>query len=287
MSDVAARAWQYVRLMRLDRPIGWLLLMWPTLWALWIAGSGRPDPEIVVIFIAGVIVMRAAGCVMNDYADRDFDPHVERTRDRPLASRAVSVRGAMVLFVVLGLVALALVLQLNRLTVLLSLAGLAIAVTYPFMKRFTHLPQVHLGVAFSWGIPMAFSAHLDAVPATAWWLLAANLCWTVAYDTMYAMSDRPDDLKIGVKSTAVLFGRHDLLFVSLFYVAFFVLVAFTGMRAGLDAWFLASLAVAALIAALLVFQCRDRDRGACFRAFVNNSWIGGVIFGGVLLSYLD
>ncbi len=286
MSEIAEHAWQYVRLMRLDRPIGWLLLMWPTLWALWIAGDGRPDPYLVVIFIAGVIVMRAAGCIVNDYADRDFDPHVERTRDRPLASRAVSTTEAWVLFVVLGLVAVWLVLQLNRLTILLSLAALFIAVTYPFMKRITHLPQFYLGIAFSWGIPMAFSAHLESVPATAWWLLAANLCWTVAYDTLYAMSDRPDDLKVGIKSTAVLFGRHDLLLVSAFYAAFLALLYYTGGRAGLGGYFHLGLVTAAGIAALLVFQCRTRERMTCFRAFVNNSWIGGVVFAGIVLDFL-
>ncbi len=286
MSDIAGRTWQYVRLMRLDRPIGWLLLMWPTLWALWIAGAGTPDPKLVVIFIAGVITMRAAGCIVNDYADRNLDPHVERTRDRPLASRAISTREAWILFVLLGLVSLALVLQLNRLTIGLSLAALFIAVTYPFMKRITHLPQFYLGIAFSWGIPMAFSAHLDTVPATAWWLLAANLCWTVSYDTLYAMSDRPDDLKVGIKSTAVLFAERDLFFVSLFYAAFLALLLYTGTREGLGGYFQLALALAAGIAALLVFQCRTRDRTTCFRAFVNNSWIGGVIFAGIVLDYL-
>jgi 4-hydroxybenzoate polyprenyltransferase len=286
MSDLAARGWQYIRLMRLDRPIGWLLLMWPTLWALWIAGDGKPEPKIVVIFLAGVITMRAAGCVVNDWADREFDPHVERTRDRPLASGAVTAVEAGILFIALGVVALWLVLQLNRLTVLLSLAALAIAVSYPYMKRYTNLPQVYLGVAFSWGIPMSFSAQLDAVPATAWWLLAANLCWTVAYDTLYAMSDRPDDLKIGVKSSAVLFGRHDLLWVGVFYIAFLAILLYAGSRVGLGGYFHLGVVLAALIAALLLFQCRTRDRGTCFRAFVNNSWVGGVVFAGVLLDYL-
>ncbi|KAA3625191.1 MAG: 4-hydroxybenzoate octaprenyltransferase [Proteobacteria bacterium] len=287
MSDPRQRTWQYIRLMRLDRPIGWLLLMWPTLWALWIAGGGRPEPRIVVIFVAGVIVMRAAGCIVNDYADRDFDPHVERTRDRPLASRAVSAREAWGLFAALGFVALALVLQLNRLTILLSLAALFIAVTYPFMKRVTHFPQVHLGVAFSWGIPMAFSALTGEVPAAAWLLLAANLFWTVAYDTMYAMSDRPDDLRVGIKSTAVLFGRHDLFWVGVCYAASFVILLYTGSRVGLGGYFRLSIGVAAPIAALLLFQCRERDRGACFRAFVSNSWIGGVVFAGIVLDYLS
>lgn len=286
MSDPGQRVWQYIRLMRLDRPIGWLLLMWPTLWALWIAGNGRPQPRIVLIFIAGVIVMRAAGCIVNDYADRDLDPHVERTRDRPLASRSVGVGEAWTLFVALALVALLLVLQLNSLTIKLSLAALFVAVTYPFMKRYTHLPQVYLGIAFSWGIPMAFAALDAGVPAAAWWLLAANLCWTVAYDTLYAMSDRPDDLKVGIKSTAVLFGRHDLLLVGMFYVASFAILLYIGSSTGLDGYFQLGVLVAALIAALLVFQCRHRDRGACFRAFVANSWIGGVIFAGIVLSYL-
>lgn len=285
-SGFAERTWQYLRLMRLDRPIGWLLLMWPTLWALWIAGDGRPDPALVLVFIAGVIVMRAAGCIVNDYADRDIDPHVERTRDRPLASGRVSLAEAGMLFALLALLALALVLMLNRLTIYLSLVGLFVAVTYPFMKRITHLPQFYLGIAFSWGIPMAFSAHLDSVPATAWWLLAANLCWTVSYDTLYAMSDRPDDLKVGVKSTAVLFGRHDLAMVSLFYALCFVLLLVVGESVGLGDYFHLALAVAAGIAALLVFQCRSRERWTCFRAFVNNSWIGGVVFAGIVLDFL-
>ncbi|GJL84077.1 MAG: 4-hydroxybenzoate octaprenyltransferase [marine bacterium B5-7] len=275
-----------IRLMRLDRPIGWLLLMWPTLWALWIAGDGAPPPFIVVIFVAGVIITRAAGCVINDYADRDFDLHVERTRDRPLASGVLGTRDAIIAGVILGVMAIVLVLQLNRLTLLLSLAAVFIAVSYPFLKRYTHLPQIWLGIAFSWGIPMAFSALTETVPAIAWWLLVANLCWTVAYDTMYAMSDRPDDLKIGVKSTAVLFGRHDLAFIALFYAAFFVILWWLGIRLGFGGYFNLGLIIAIAIASLLVFQCRHRDRGACFRAFVSNSWIGGTIFFGLLLSYL-
>jgi 4-hydroxybenzoate polyprenyltransferase len=286
MSESNNRWWQYLRLMRLDRPIGWLLLMWPTLWALWIAGDGRPRPDVVLIFIAGVIVMRAAGCVVNDFADRDYDPHVERTRDRPLASGAVSVAEAWALFAVLGLLALALVWQLNRLTLLLAIPALLIAVSYPFMKRITHLPQVYLGIAFSWGIPMAFSALTDHVPATAWLLLVANLCWTVAYDTLYALADRPDDLKIGVKSTAVLFGRFDLAWVAIFYAVFFAVLLLVGSWLDLGGYFQLAIAVAAGIALLLLYQCRTRDRATCFRAFVNNSWIGGVLFAGVVLAYL-
>jgi 4-hydroxybenzoate polyprenyltransferase len=286
MSEVAERIHQYVRLMRLDRPIGWLLLMWPTLWALWIAGDGRPDPRIVLIFLAGVIVMRAAGCIVNDFADRELDPHVARTRDRPLASRAISVSEAWTLFAALGLLALWLVLQLNTLSVLLSLVALFVAVTYPFMKRYTHLPQVYLGIAFSWGIPMAFAALQGEVPAIAWWLLAANLCWTVAYDTMYAMSDRPDDLKVGIKSTAILFGRHDLAWITAFYIAFLGILFTIAPDVGRGGYLHLALLLAAMIAALLLFQCRHRDRAACFSAFVGNSWIGGVVFAGIVLAYL-
>ena len=283
---MADRIWQYIRLMRLDRPIGWLLLLWPTLWALWIAGDGQPDGHIAFIFILGVIVMRAAGCIVNDYADRNIDRHVARTRDRPLASGAVSGTEAWVLFFILGLVALYLVMQLNRLTIQLSFVALFVAVTYPLFKRFTHLPQVYLGIAFSFGIPMAFSALTDNVPALAWWLLLANLCWTVAYDTMYAMSDRPDDLKIGVKSTAVLFGKNDLLFIALFYVVFFALMVWIGMGLRLAAYYYVGLLTAAGVAGLLLYQCRERDRLACFQAFVNNSWVGAIIFAGLVLAML-
>ena len=286
MSEAGNRLWQYVRLMRLDRPIGWLLLLWPTLWALWIAGSGSPAPDIVLIFVTGVIVMRACGCVVNDFADRDFDPHVERTRDRPLASRAISITEAAVLFLLLGLIALWLVLQLNTLTIKLSLVALFVAVTYPFFKRFTNLPQVYLGIAFSWGIPMAFSALTGAVPLVAWLLLAANLCWTVAYDTMYAMSDRPDDLKVGVKSTAILFGRYDLVWIALFYGAFFALMLAVGGILSMPWYFHLGLAAAALVSTLLLFQCLERDRLRCFGAFVNNSWVGAIVFFGIVLAYL-
>lgn len=279
-------AWPYIRLMRLDRPIGWLLLMWPTLWALWIAGEGRPEPRIVLIFLAGVIVMRAAGCIVNDVADRDFDRHVERTSDRPLANGDLTLGHAWMLFLVVAIMALMLVLQLNALTIKLSLVALFIAVTYPLMKRITHLPQVYLGIAFSFGIPMAFSALTGSLPVLAWWLLAANLCWTVAYDTMYAMSDRPDDLKIGVKSTAVLFGRYDLFFISLFYAAFFIILVLIGQTLQLNQYYYTGIAIAIAVAVLLLLQCRDRDRLECFRAFVNNSWVGGIIFAGLILAYL-
>ena len=200
----------YWRLARLDKPVGWLLLLWPTLWAVWIAADGQPRPGLVAVFVLGVITMRAAGCVINDYLDRDFDPQVARTRDRPLASGAVTPKEALGVFAVLMLAAFLLVLTLNRQTILLSFAGAFIAMTYPLAKRFTYLPQVYLGIAFSWGIPMAFTAQESPLVPLAWWLLGTNLLWTVAYDTMYAMADRPDDLKAGIKSTAILFGRFDL-----------------------------------------------------------------------------
>ena len=280
------RIWPYIQLKRLDRPIGWLLLMWPTLWALWIAGQGQPDPAIVVIFLLGVIVMRAAGCIINDIADSDFDKHVQRTENRPLASGKLSKGQAWRLFFVLGLIALLIVMQLDWLTIKLSVAALFIAVTYPLMKRITHLPQVYLGVAFSWGIPMAFSALTGEVPMLAWALLLANLLWTVAYDTLYAMSDRPDDLKIGIKSTGILFGRYDLHIVGGFYVAFFAMMLWLGVYLGLTEFYLLSIGVAVVIAGILLLQCAERDRLECFKAFVNNSWIGGVLFAGIILSYI-
>src|SRR3989338_5171934 len=216
---IAERLKDYARLMRLHRPIGIVLLLWPTLWALWIAGQGRPDPRVLAVFVLGVVLMRSAGCVINDYADRNFDPHVERTRDRPIAAGRVSPREALVLFATLCLIAFALVLTLNRLTILLSFAGAFLAATYPFVKRFTHLPQFYLGAAFGWGIVMAFAAVTGAVPALAWVLFAANVFWAAAYDTVYAMVDREDDARIGVKSTAILFGSYDRLMVGACHVA--------------------------------------------------------------------
>lgn len=276
----------YARLARFDRPIGWLLLLWPTLWSLWIAGEGRPQPWNVLVFITGVIVMRGAGCVINDYADRDFDPHVARTQNRPLALGEVSPREALVVFLLLSAVAFCLVLTLNQLTILLSLVGVFLAVTYPFLKRFTHLPQLYLGVAFSWGIPMAFAAEQGEVPMLAWVILLANLLWTVAYDTMYAMSDRPDDLRIGVKSTAILFGRFDLWIVGLLQCAAIATLVVIGRVLGLNGYYYVGLVVAALIACYQLFLCRSRDTDKCLQAFLNNTWLGGVIFTGLVLAYL-
>ncbi len=276
----------WLRLMRFDRPIGTLLLLWPTLWALWIAGGGRPDPDIVLVFIAGTFVMRSAGCVINDYADRHFDPLVERTRDRPLATGELTPRQALGLFAALLVIALLLVLQLNLLTIGLAFIGAAIAALYPFTKRFTHLPQFILGVAFAWGIPMAFAALTGRLPLDAWLLLAANLCWVVAYDTQYAMVDRPDDLGAGIKSTAILFGRHDLLLVGLFHAAALLLLAFTGWRNGLSWHYYLGLLAAGGTALWQRYLCGERERQRCFRAFLNNSWFGAFVFTGIVLAYL-
>ena len=275
----------YLRLARLDRPIGWLLLLWPTLWAVWIAGHGAPAWPIVFVFVAGAIVTRAAGCVVNDYFDRDFDRHVERTRKRPLATGEISVRGALVFALCLGLLALALVLTLNRLAQWLAVAGALIAVTYPLFKRSTHFPQFYLGLAFSWGIPMAFAAQQDTVPSLAWILVLANLLWTVAYDTMYAMADRPDDIKIGVKSTAIWFGQYDRIANLLCQALSLMVLYLLGRHLGFNGIFYLGLSVAAGTAMYQYWLCRQRDRVKCFRAFCNNNWFGGSIFAGIVLSY--
>ena len=282
----AERLMDYARLMRLHRPIGILLLLWPTLWALWIAAQGRPDLHILAVFVLGVVLMRSAGCVINDYADRNFDPHVERTRDRPIAAGRVSPREALVLFAALCLIAFALVLTLNLLTILLSFAGAFLAATYPFVKRFTHLPQFYLGAAFGWGIPMAFAAQTGGIPPVGWALFAANVCWSVAYDTAYAMVDREDDLKVGVKSTAILFGRHDRAMVFLFHVLTLSLLAYSGALAGLGLRYHAGLAAAFGFALYQQHLMRDRTRDGCFRAFLNNNWFGAAVFAGLLLHYL-
>ena len=283
--SLRSRLREYALLMRLHRPIGILLLLWPTLWALWIAGQGQPDRLVFTVFVIGVVLMRSAGCVMNDYADREFDPHVERTRDRPLAAGRVSPKEALALFVVLCLIAFTLVLTMNRLTVLLSFAGVFLAATYPFMKRFTSLPQFYLGAAFGWSIPMAFAAQTGAVPPIAWVLFGANIFWSVAYDTAYAMVDRDDDLKVGVKSTAILFGAYDRLMVGLSHAVTLGLLVFTGFMAGLGMLYYAGLAVAAGFALYQQYLMRDRTRDGCFRAFLNNNWFGAVVFAGLLMHY--
>ena len=285
MSTPAPKWNAYWRLMRFDRPIGILLLLWPTWWALLLAGNGRPSLKNAVIFTAGVVLMRAAGCVMNDLADRDFDPHVERTRHRPLASGELRPREALALFVVLMLLAFAIVLLTNALTVKLALVGALLASSYPFFKRFTHIPQVVLGIAFGWGIPMAFAAQTGAVPALAWWLLLVNAVWSVIYDTQYAMVDRDDDVAVGVKSTAILFGRHDVAVIGALMVVMLALLVGIGRAIALAwPWYL-GVAVAAMLFAWQLVIIRHREREACFRAFLNNNWVGLAVLAGLLVHY--
>jgi 4-hydroxybenzoate polyprenyltransferase len=271
--------------MRLDRPIGILLLLWPTLWALWLAAEGMPRLDVLAIFIGGVVLMRSAGCVINDYADRWLDPQVERTRERPLAAGRVGGREALALFVLLLMAAFGLVLLTNTLTILLSLGGALLAVLYPYTKRHTHFPQVVLGAAFGWAIPMAFAAQSGSVPALAWLLFSANVLWSTAYDTEYAMVDREDDIKAGSRSTAILFGDLDRPIVALLQIMFLLSMAMVGSRAGLGLYYAAGLGVAALLVAWQIHLIRGRERAACFSAFLNNHWIGLVIFAGLALDY--
>jgi 4-hydroxybenzoate polyprenyltransferase len=280
------RLGHYARLARLDRPIGNFLLLWPMLWALWLAAEGPPKPLVLAVFVLGVVVMRAAGCVINDYADRDFDGHVKRTRTRPLATGLVSEREALTLFVVLCLIAFALVLLMNALTIKLSVVGVLLAASYPFMKRYTYLPQVHLGAAFGWAIPMGFAAQTGALPPLAWLVFIAAVVWATIYDTQYAMVDRDDDLKIGIKSTAILFGEQDRLIVGLLQVLMTLILLAIGIRAGLGGAYYGAVAVATLLFVYQQYLMRDRDRDACFRAFLNNNVYGGIVFIGIVLNYM-
>jgi 4-hydroxybenzoate polyprenyltransferase len=280
------RVREYALLMRLDKPIGVLLLLWPALWGLWLAGEGQPAQRVVVVFLLGVLLMRSAGCVINDIADRHFDPHVARTRERPLAAGRVTVREAFGLFVTLCLAAFALVLSLNRLTVLLALIGAALTASYPFMKRFHHLPQAHLGVAFGWPIPMAFAALGGTVPLVAWVLFAANVVWSIVYDSMYAMVDREDDLKVGVKSSAILFGARDKAIIGLLQILLIALLVLVGIISGMGWLYYFGLIAAAWFAAYQQFLIRDREPAHCFRAFLNNNWFGLAVFCGILLDAL-
>lgn len=275
----------YAQLMRLHRPIGSLLLLWPTLWALWFAAQGPPSAKLLLVFVLGVFVMRSAGVVINDYADRHFDPHVERTRDRPIAAGRVAPREALVLFAILALAAFALVLTLNRFAIVLSFVGVFLAASYPFLKRWTHLPQFYLGAAFGWGIPMAFAAQTDALPSLAWLLFAVNIFWAVAYDTAYAMADRPDDVQVGVKSTAILFGRHDRSLVGVCHMLALVLLIFAGRSAHRGVVYYVGLAGAAAFAVYEQWLIRDRERGACFKAFLDNNRFGAAVFLGLALDY--
>ncbi|WP_018413051.1 4-hydroxybenzoate octaprenyltransferase [Methyloversatilis thermotolerans] len=284
--NLLARLNAWERLMRLDKPIGILLLAWPTLWALWVAGGGRPSAFIVWIFMLGTVLMRSAGCVMNDYADRDFDGHVERTRNRPLATGEVSPREALLLAATLSLIAFVLILPLHRLVMLLSFAALFLAASYPFTKRFFAIPQAYLGIAFGFGIPMAYAAQLYTVPVEAWILLAANVFWAIAYDTEYAMVDRPDDLRLGIRTSAITFGRFDVAAIMVCYAATLALLALWGWMEGLGLAFHAGLGVAAGIALYHWTLIRDRDRAQCFRAFLHNNWFGAAVFVGILADYL-
>ena len=282
---IARRIGAYERLIRLDKPIGALLLLWPTLWAVWLASNGRPRLDIVLIFFTGTFLMRSAGCAMNDYADRNFDGHVERTRHRPLAAGEIAPREALYVAAGLALAAFGLVLFLDPLAILLSFAGLGIAASYPFSKRFFAFPQAYLGVAFGFGIPMAYAAVQGRLPTECWLLLAANIFYSFAYDTEYAMVDREDDAKLGIRTSALTLGRWDVTAVMLSYAALLALLAWVGMRRGLGGPFYGGLAVAGAMMVYHWFLIRGRGRAGCFKAFMHNNWVGGAIFAGIVLSY--
>ncbi len=286
LARIKERLTLYERLMRLDKPIGTLLLLWPTLWALWIASDGRPEWMMIWIFSLGTLLMRSAGCVMNDLADRNFDAHVKRTKDRPLAAALVSVKEALWLAAVLTLAAFCLVLVLNWLTIALSFVALGLAGTYPFTKRFLAMPQAYLGVAFGFGIPMAFAAVGDDVPALAWWLLLANIFWAIAYDTEYAMVDRDDDINIGIKTAAITLGRFDVAGVMLCYAAMLAVLALIGRSLDFGVFYFLGLGAAGLLMLYHYALIRERRREACFKAFLHNNWVGAAIFAGIAANYL-
>ncbi|MEM0552944.1 MULTISPECIES: 4-hydroxybenzoate octaprenyltransferase [Aeromonas] len=280
------RGLAYMQLARIDKPIGTLLLLWPTLWALWLAAGGVPNLWNLIVFAVGVFLMRSAGCVINDYADRDFDGHVKRTSGRPLPTGRVDPREALALFFVLALISFALVLTMNPLTISLSFIGLLLAVCYPFMKRLISNPQFVLGLAFSWSIPMAYAAQANALPLVAWLLFLANLLWTIAYDTQYAMVDRDDDLKLGLKSSAILFGRNDKRIIGALQLGTLLIMLVVGQLMALGGWYYWGLLGAGV---LFVYQqrlIREREREACFKAFLNNNYVGALIFIGLVLDYL-
>lgn len=275
----------YFRLVRAHKPIGILLLLWPTLWALWMASGGHPDPQILAIFIIGTALMRSSGCAINDYADRDFDRHVKRTVDRPLTSGRIKAWEALMVAAVLAIVSFLLILPLNALTKQLSVVAVIVAGSYPYFKRFFAIPQAYLGIAFGFGIPMAFAAVQGHVPAVAWWLLLANVFWSVAYDTEYAMVDRDDDLKIGIRTSAITFGRYDVAAIMVCYAAALAIDLACGWMLGLRGWFVAGIAVAAGMAVYHYTLIRGRDRMKCFHAFNHNNWLGAAVFAGVALDY--
>ncbi len=277
---------EYEKLMRLDKPIGILLLLWPTLWALWVASDGRPAAWVVAIFVVGTVLMRSAGCVINDYADKDFDGHVERTRNRPLAARRISPKEALRLAAGLSVLSFLLVLPLNGLTIAMSVPAVFLAGSYPYTKRFLAIPQAYLGIAFGFGIPMAFAAFQNDIPLVAWVMLLANVFWAVAYDTEYAMVDRPDDLKIGIKTSAITFGRFEVAAIMICYAMTLLLLGWAGLATGAGAPFLAGLVVAAGLMAYHYTLIRERDRPQCFKAFLHNNWVGAAIFAGWVADYL-
>ncbi|MCK5478645.1 MAG: 4-hydroxybenzoate octaprenyltransferase [Methylococcales bacterium] len=282
---IVDRAKQYWLLARFDKPIGILILLWPALWALWVASNGKPDLFVLFIICSGVVLMRAAGCVINDYADRDFDPHVERTRQRPIAAGKVSPKEALILFVVLCLTAFVLVLQLNLMTIMLSFVAAFLAGSYPFMKRYTQLPQAYLGIAFGFAVPMSFSAQTNAIPLVAWIMYLAVMLWALVYDTMYAMVDKEDDLKIGVKSTAILFGDKDREIMAGLQLIIIALLIIIGQMQQLGVFYYAGVVIAF---GLSVYQQKlifNRDKALCFKAFLNSNYFGLVVFVGLALDY--
>lgn len=286
LQQIFARLEAYEKLIRLDKPVGTLLLLWPTLWALWLSAWGQPDGRVVWIFLLGTVLMRSAGCAINDFADRNFDGRVERTRDRPLATGAISPKEALWVAAVLAAIAFVLVLQLNRLTILLSVAAAFLATSYPYTKRFLAVPQAYLGVAFGFGIPMAYAAHNGNVPWQAWFLLLGNVFWAIAYDTEYAMVDREDDRKIGIRTSALLFGRLDVAMVMLFQALFIAVLVVIGIEYHRGPIYFFGVAVAAVLAARQYWLIRDRSRAGCFRAFRQNNWLGGAVFAGLLADFL-
>jgi 4-hydroxybenzoate polyprenyltransferase len=285
LAELGNQTRQYAMLMRLDKPIGIWLLLWPTLWGLWIAGAGRPDPNIFIVFVIGVIIMRAAGCVINYFADRNIDRQVSRTKDRPLASGAVAPAEALILFIALGLIAIALVLTLDPLTQALAVVAAVLTIGYPFMKRLIAAPQLILGAAFGWSIPMAFAAQTGEIPRLAWLIWLAVVVWAVIYDTMYAMVDREDDLKLGVKSTAILFGDTDVFIITLLQIILMLAFWLIGAAAHLGVWYFAGTLIAGLLFVFQYLLIRQRQPDACFRAFLNNNYVGMAIFIGIMLDY--
>jgi 4-hydroxybenzoate polyprenyltransferase len=282
----AARARAYGKLLRLDKPIGIYLLLWPVLWALWLSSKGHPDQHVFIVFVLGTVLTRAAGCAMNDFADRNFDAHVKRTRDRPIVTGQVDPIEALALCASLGLIALGLVLTLDKLTQLMSIVGAVLLMTYPFMKRFFPLPQFYLGAAFTWSVPMSYAAHTGSVPRMAWLLFLAGLCWTMAYDTMYAMVDREDDRKLGIRSSAILFGDADRFIIGVMQLMSLLALWLAGRELELGLWYGLGLAVAAVFALYQQYLIRDRRPEECFKAFLNNNYYGMAIFVGIALEFV-